>query len=372
MTFIERAMKAETRTDVEGGEGVGRPRFRRSVVVDLDNTLPEPLEDIDASSSGEPSDSSTSARQGDASTVVGRGNRVPSPVRSVPASNGSTPGGSSSESFVDMDPPFAGAPGSSLVSSEPSRRLELPRKRLVAERMLVPEEPASRIAEEYRVVKRPLLAHIAKGSPEGAGPANVVMVTSCLAGEGKTYSSLNLAISIALEPDRSVVLVDTDVIRARAGSFLGIPRDRAGLTDLLIEPSLDLGSVVWQTDLPNLRVLPAGRPDSRATELLASSLMANLVARLAASAPDAVVILDAPPLLATSEANALATHAGQIVFVVRAEKTSTSQVVNTLQRLSSKARVGLLFNEARRHKAAPGYGYNYNYAIAAGDPHERG
>ena len=163
--------------------------------------------------------------------------------------------------------------------------------------MITPDMPRSRIAEEFRTIKRPLLMNIAgKGAAE-VDNINVIMVTSALQGEGKTFTAINLALSIAMELDKTVLFVDADISNSSAGALLGIKNDQQGLVDVLEDKGTSIADVMLSTNLPNLRLISAGRVHDNANELLASEAMSSVVSELSNRFSDRVIIVDAPPLL---------------------------------------------------------------------------
>jgi exopolysaccharide/PEP-CTERM locus tyrosine autokinase len=198
-------------------------------------------------------------------------------------------------------------------STKEHRHIDL--SSLEAKGYLIPGLERTKSAEEYRLLKRPLLMN---AFGEGAAPVdsgNLIMVTSAMPGEGKTYTSLNLAMSMAMELDSTVLLIDSDVLKPSLSSILGL-KDEPGLVDILTDPSLDIGDVIINTDIPRLRVLPAGSRHVNTTELLASEQMKRVITELSARYSDRICLFDAPPLLATSEAGVLAHLMGQILMVV--------------------------------------------------------
>jgi len=261
----------------------------------------------------------------------------------------------------------------------PSRIHPLNLERLRRMGILTPDVKRSQLAEEYRLIKRPLLGTIDGKGAEVVANANLIMVTSALPGEGKTFSALNLAMSLAMERDRTVLLVDGDVAKPTAATRMGIEA-KAGLIDLLAGSRQSLGEVMVQTDVPNLRVLPAGARHERATELLASERMARVMDELSTRYRDRVVIFDSPPLLLSSESAVLADRMGQIILVVAAEQTLQHLVSEALGRLAEEKIVGLLLNKYRPglgneygygsaygYRYGYGYGYGYGYADAGRD-----
>jgi receptor protein-tyrosine kinase len=223
--------------------------------------------------------------------------------------------------------------------------------------VVAPDAEKSQVAEEFRIIKRPLIANAFGQGAAQVKNGNLIMVTSSVPGEGKSFCAINLAISMAMEMDRTVLLVDADVAKPRIPEYLGIHADK-GLLDVLQDPSLKLSDVLVKTDIAKLSVLPAGRTYRRATELLASSAMTRLVEDIGNRYPDRIILFDSPPLLATSEASVLATHMGQIVVVVEAEKTSQDAVREALSHIESCEVVGMLLNKTT---PTPGADYYYGY-----------
>jgi len=213
------------------------------------------------------------------------------------------------------------------------------------------------LLEEFRIIKRPLLKRAFAERASGDLPPNLIMVTSSLPGEGKTYCAINLAMSIAMELDHTVLLVDADVARPSVLRTLGLPAER-GLMDILVDDKLDMSDVLLRTNVDTLTILPAGTGTPRATELLASSTMTSLVTEIANRYPDRVVIFDSPPLLLTSESRVLASHMGQIVMVVEAQTTTQHAVKEALHRLEGIKNVNLIYNKTRD---IPGIEETYDY-----------
>lgn len=223
--------------------------------------------------------------------------------------------------------------------------------------VVAPDAEKSQIAEEFRIIKRPLIANAFGQGTARVKNGNLIMVTSSLPGEGKSFCAINLAISMAMEMDRTVLLIDADVAKPRVPEYLGIHADK-GLLDVLQDKNLKLSDVLIKTDIAKLTVLPAGRTYKRATELLASASMTRLIEDIGNRYPDRIILFDSPPLLATSESSVLATHMGQIVMVVEAEKTSQEAVREALSHIQSCEVVGMLLNKTT---PTPGADYYYGY-----------
>jgi receptor protein-tyrosine kinase len=240
-----------------------------------------------------------------------------------------------------------------------SRQVDLDLRRLEQAGLLVPGAMRSQIEEEFRIVKRPLLKNAAGESAAPIDRANLIMVTSALPGEGKTFSAINLALSIAMELDHTVLLVDADVVRPSVLDRLGLPPAR-GLLDVLTSPGTDLADVLLKTNIPKLTVLPAGTTNHRTTELLASAAMEELLNELATLYKDRIVVFDAPPLLPSTESRVLATHMGQVVVVVEADATPRAVVQQAFATLETCPVVMAMLNKCRGKVANTAYGY---YAV---------
>ncbi len=261
---------------------------------------------------------------------------VPSPV-------------SSAAPAPEADAPVAGRANARMV--------ELDLEKMRAMGMVTAAGGRTTLLEEFRVIKRPLLKRAFAERAPGAMPPNLIMLTSSLPGEGKTYCAINLAMSIAMELDHTVLLIDADVARPSVLRTLGLPAQR-GLMDILVDDKLDLSDVLLRTNVDTLSILPAGTGTPRATELLASSTMSNLVTEIANRYPDRVVIFDSPPLLLTSESRVLASHMGQIVVVVEAQTTTQHAVQEALHKLEGFDNVNLIYNKTRD---IPGIEEKYDY-----------
>jgi protein-tyrosine kinase len=230
---------------------------------------------------------------------------------------------------------------------------------LSAAGIIRPDALRSQLADEFRVIKRPLIDNAMGKGASRVKDGNLVMVASALPGEGKTFTAANLAMSIAMELDTTVMLVDADVARPTLLSKLGLSPAR-GLLDVLVDESIDLPQVLLRTNVEKLTILPSGTPHPRATELLASDVMARLLEDMASRYPDRIIIFDSPPILVTTEARILASHMGQVVFVVKAESTAHADVKNALATLEACPVKLMLLNQAMRTDQ-DGYGYGYGY-----------
>jgi len=246
--------------------------------------------------------------------------------------------------------------------SGPSKRVtrkqvELNFNRLREKGFVVPGD-RSTTAEEIRLIKRPLLRQAFADGRGTNGTSHLMMVTSARPSEGKTFMAVNLALSMALEKDITVLLIDADVAQPTIPGVLGFEADR-GLLDLLVDDQLDMSEVMIRTNIENLSVLPSGRDLPNANELLASAKMGALIKDIAERYPDRVIIFDTPPVLVRTETSVLATHVGQVAFVVEAEQTNETTVKESLELLSGCNNIGLILNKLRSSYGTDRFGQYY-------------
>jgi protein-tyrosine kinase len=255
------------------------------------------------------------------------------------------------------------APAKPVVTA---RRVELDLAAMAAAGLVTPNAPRSHAADQYRVIKRPLISNAMGKGASILNHGNLIMVTSAMAGEGKSFTAVNLAMSIAAEMDHTVMLVDADVARPSLLRMLNLPPS-PGLLDVL-KGNADMASVLLRTSIEKLTLLPSGTPHPRATELLASDAMRLLLDDIAKRYPDRIIIFDSPPLLLTTEARVLATQVGQVVMVVQAEKTLRADVQRALATIEACPVRMMLLNMSRAGSPAGEYGYGHGYGYGgAGD-----
>ncbi len=212
-------------------------------------------------------------------------------------------------------------------------------------------------AEHYRQIKRPLIERaLSANGRDGDSDARIIMVTSALPGEGKTFTSINLAFSLARERDVSVLLVDADTPKPHISEIFGVRQD-AGLMDALLDEKLPIESLIISTNVKGLSILSAGRTSEGAAELLVSNRMRQILRRLLTENPRRIVLLDSPPILATSEGRALTKVAGQFVLVVRAGRTPQAAVRDSLAHIEPAKMGGIVLNDARLSLTESFYGY---------------
>lgn len=230
---------------------------------------------------------------------------------------------------------------------------------LKARGFLSPDDKTAKIHQEFRLVKRRLLDNAFGRLRPVVDNGRLIMVTSSLPGEGKTFSAINLAISIAIGGEHPVLLLDADIARPSVANTLelDIP-DEMGLTDYLENPSIPVTDLLLPTSLPELTLLPAGHLKHRPVDLLASGNMARLIETLKTMLPHHVIVVDSPPLLPVTETRSLTALVGQVMLVVAAGETPRSAVNESLLQLENCPAVGLLFNKAPVQPKAPAY-YGY-------------
>jgi protein-tyrosine kinase len=253
-------------------------------------------------------------------------------------------------------PPAQRAATPPLPLPRSTRVVTIDQAALRAAELLPAETEVRRLKQEFRQIKRPLIAN-AMGRGDAAVPnGHAILVSSALPGDGKTFTSINLALSMALEKDVSVLLVDADVAKRHVSRVMNISNE-PGLLDVLRDESIDVESKIIDTDIPGLSLLSAGELSATATEYLASARMEATVQRLVANDPNRIVLLDSPPLLLTSESRALASVCGQVVLVVRANVTPQQAVFEALQMLGEGRSIGIVLNGGSEENRRGYYGY---------------
>jgi protein-tyrosine kinase len=285
---------------------------------------------------------------------------------------------------VALARPSAATAAKPAVDFATDDTIEIETSTLQAKGFITPTGPRTIVHDQYRVIKRQLIRNATGTKGQAALPlGNLIMVTSALAGEGKTFSSVNLAMSIASELDHTVLLVDADVarpsvLRTLAPNTYGASsaREPRGLLDLF-EGQCELSDVILRTSVDKLSVMPSGSYRPHATELLASDGMRSMLEQVATRYPDLIVIFDSPPLLLTTEAQVLASLVGQVVVVVQAGTTSHNAVKSALATLENCPNKMMLLNrvsllsEEGHDSYGYGYGakqgYGYQPSTAAGD-----
>ena len=254
----------------------------------------------------------------------------------------------------------ASAPARTATSR--SREVRLDFRELRQNGMITPDNMASAISNEFRGIKRKLLQR-ARDPNTRAAVNNLIMVTSSLPGEGKTFTATNLAISLAAERGLQVLLIDADVIRPSVGNiFLDAPRD--GLLDLLNGKASQVSDVMCRcADIPNLAVIFAGGANVHSPELISSARMSDFCTDISTRYPDRMIVIDTPPVLASTEPATLASYVHQLIMVVAADQTDRHQLRKSLDAVASCKNISLLFNKAPRWNEAaytPYYGYTQN------------
>ena len=252
-------------------------------------------------------------------------------------------------------PPSAPVPRESLATTVESLR---------DAGMLPRPQYAEQLADQFRRIKWPVLESVMAQRAAGGNAANVVMVTSSVSGEGKTFSSLNLAMSIAWEKDFSVLLVDADVAKRHITRAFGAD-GRIGLTDVLSDAAQDPEASVLGTGIRGLSFLPAGKRQELSPELFASERMLDVIQKLRSADPRRIVLFDTSPLLATNESQVLSRVVDQVVLVVRAESTTQSMVLESVGLLDRSKEVRCILNQAHSSELS-----EYYYGYGKSDHHE--
>jgi exopolysaccharide/PEP-CTERM locus tyrosine autokinase len=283
----------------------------------------------------------------------------PSPVRPEPVE-----GSPDLPSLAAIPPEFLANPDAGeddfTPPPETPGETRIDRGLLAENGMIVPGAPVGPLAEEFRLVKRQLLVTRQRLAAGGeAEKARTVLVCSARPGDGKTFCAINLALSMAAERDTEVLLIDADVAKPDVCRRLGLTPG-PGLLDALYDGAVDPESLVVRTDVPGLSVLSSGAKTAMDTELLASAHTRTVLTRLLQADPRRLIIFDSPPALAASPAAVLAMLVGQVMLVVRADRTPESEIRAAVGLLDGCDHVGLVLNAVTfvpdRHRFGSYYG----------------
>ena len=245
-----------------------------------------------------------------------------------------------------------------------SNQIELDLDKLNEDGYITPKHANTMLSNTFRMIKRPIINNAAGKGASIVNHSNMVMVSSSLPGEGKTFSAINLAISLALEKNKHALLIDADVNKPTHHKIFGMEQNR-GLTDVLLGKVEDMSEVLYRTNIPSLSIMSAGTEYAHATELLAGTDMEQFIHDVSTRYPDRIVIFDSPPLLLTTESSVLASHMGQVIVVIEAEKTLSYQVKKSLSLLHNEI-VMVMLNKIRDKNDAAAYGYGYGYGYGHG------
>jgi protein-tyrosine kinase len=289
-----------------------------------------------------------------------RGGSANAPVPPVEATPVSVP------APVVAEPPVAQPAVHQSMAARPvsSNFVAINRERLAAQNFIVPDGPVTGLSEEFRIVKRQLLLAARGGKGVDALPhGERILVCSANPNEGKTYCAINLALSMASEKDNRVLLVDADFAKPSVLSTLGIETHR-GFMDALADPACDVESLVIETDINGLSILPAGSQTNQDTEYLAAARTAEIIDQLTRNDPSRIIIFDSPPVLAASPASVLALHVGQTLMVVHADVTTDSALRDALSLLSGCEHVQLLLNRTKFSPTGRKFGNYYGYGAS--------
>lgn len=224
-------------------------------------------------------------------------------------------------------------------------RVQLDNEALGRNGYLTPETMDGPLAAQYGNLKRPLIRMAGGRGERSYEHANLIAITSALRGEGKTFTALNLAISIAMERDVFVVLVDADLIAGSLSRLVGLGH-MPGLSDVLADSQMRLDHVVVQTDVPRLAIVPSGQIRRHTTELLASGEMRDLANSLAGLGGDRIALFDTAPILVASHATVLEELVGQVLVVVEEGGTPQQAVERAIAQLQRNKAVGMVLNKS--------------------------
>jgi capsular exopolysaccharide synthesis family protein len=214
--------------------------------------------------------------------------------------------------------------------------------------------PHSYEAEQFKILRTNILYPVAGDPPKS------ILLTSTGPEDGKTFAAANLAISIALNVNKHVLLIDADLrnpqLHQRFG-FGNVP----GLSNYLLE-GRSLSSLLLKTRVDKLTLLPSGPPPVNPSELISSERMANLLTEVKARYSDRLIVIDAPPPRMAAETAVIARQVDGILIVVRYGRTLKEELADLIESVGKKKILGTLVNYAETAESRY-YGYKYGRSI---------
>ncbi|GBE40185.1 tyrosine-protein kinase YwqD [bacterium BMS3Bbin09] len=197
-------------------------------------------------------------------------------------------------------------------------------------------QPYSPVAEEYRKLKSMILRKTKKDF------LNTIMITSAIEGEGKSVTSINLAVTLAQAIDHSILLIDADIRKPMIHEYLGIEY-KYGLSDYLTS-DIDISEVMIKTGIGKLVLIPAGSSVDNPLELLSSEKMKALIKEVKQRYVDRYVIIDTPPILSFAESIAIGANVDGIIFVVKEGRAPKRMIEDALNLVKGLNLLGVVFN----------------------------
>lgn len=242
------------------------------------------------------------------------------------------------------------------------RQREIPVEAIIQSRLhprlILLTQPETPECEQYRTLRTQLF-HAAEKKP-----LQVVTITSTLAGEGKTSTVINLALSIAQSKEKRVLIIDGDLRRPNVATYLGV-RAKAGLGEVLTGDIEPLDSI-FTLDGYELYILPVSREAANPTELLSSERFADLVTELRTYFD--FILIDSPPVMPFADTRLLANHTDAVMLVVRAGLAPYDTVEKAIEALPAGKMLGVVLNGAENVQEAGYYDYYY-YSQRQQRPH---
>jgi protein-tyrosine kinase len=234
-----------------------------------------------------------------------------------------------------------------------AKRLDLPKNPyLVA--VTAPDSPA---AEEYRKLKSMVIKLMKKDAMQ-----NIIMMTSCTSGEGKSLTSINLAVCLAQDVSHRALLIDADLRRPSLCRYLGIDA-KVGLSDCLLD-GVSPSSAIIGTGIPKLDILPAGKSVGNPVEVLSSPKLKALLGELKRYYPEQYIIIDTPPVLPFAETQVISMLADGVLVVVKEGESTVQDIHDALEIMHGTRLLGIVFNETTTGGMSNRFRHYYRYYAA--------
>lgn len=242
---------------------------------------------------------------------------------------GGTPGMSSSTGAADV---------SAAVTYTHTRTVDVA-KNVMQERRIISGSEQNAFTDAYKMLRTQVLQRLREKG------WNSLAITSPGVNEGKTLTAINLAISLAMEVNYTVLLVDADLRHPSVHSYFGVAAEY-GLSDYLTDEKPLSELLVHPAGIPGFVILPGGKPLTNSAEMLNSPKMVRLVEELKTRYPSRIVLFDLPPLLSAADTLAFSPYVDAALLVIEEGKTQADEVKRAIGLLEATNVIGTVLNKS--------------------------
>jgi len=201
----------------------------------------------------------------------------------------------------------------------------------------------SRVSRQMKILRTQILNKLSELN------GNSVLVTSSKPKEGKTFTSVNLAVSLAQEVNCTTLLVDTDLRQPSIDKVFGFDNAK-GITDYLLR-NAEIPDLLINPGIPKLTILPAGSPLPNSTELLGAPRMQSLVKEMKSRYSDRILVFDSSSLLASADPLVFSRYIDGVLLIVESENTTDEDLNRALELLEDRPLLGVVWNKSKEPAA---------------------